>query len=61
MELVKYERARKSLVEAVTFDEIKDIRDKAEALRLYAKQAGDTDLVNMAAEIKIRAERIASK
>lgn len=39
-------------------DEVKDIRDKAEAVRLYAKRAGlGRDMENDAAEIVIRAER----
>lgn len=57
MELVKYDKAKHALAEAKNFDEVKDIRDKAEAMRAYAKQANDSELVNMASEIKVRAER----
>ena len=32
-------------------------RDKAEAMRLYAKQANDIELETAAAEIKLRAQR----
>ena len=56
--LTRYDAMRTALVEAHRIDEVKDIRDKAEALRLYAKQAGEgLDSQNKLAEIKIRAER----
>lgn len=44
-------------MEAKTIDEIKDIRDKAEAIRLYAIQAKDVELESLAGEIKVRASR----
>ena len=41
---------------------MKDIRDKAEAMRLYAKQAGESlEMQNEIAEIKLRAERRAGE
>jgi hypothetical protein len=56
--LVRFEAARRALEEARTVDEVKDVRDKAEALRLYTRQAGESlDMQNACAEIKLRAER----
>src|SRR5262245_49221700 len=53
-----FERVRQELAVAVRVDEVKDIRDKAEALRLYLKQAGESlEMQNAIAEIKLRAER----
>ena len=58
MELTKYDAMRTALIQAHRIDDVKDIRDKAEALRQYARQAGESlDNQNMMAEIKLRAER----
>ena len=62
MELIHFNKAKKALSKAVNIDEVKSIRDKAEALRLYIKQQGDSlEKQNNCAEIKIRAERRAGE
>jgi hypothetical protein len=60
-ELVRYDAARKAIAAAHRVDEVKRIHDKATALLAYAKQAGDYELQNKAAEIRILAERFRSR
>jgi len=55
--LVRYDAACLALAEAKSFDEVRDVHDKAEALRLYGRQAKNKELEIDAAEIRLRAER----
>lgn len=60
--LIRYDAMRQAIIEAHSIDDVKEIRDKAEALRQYAKQAGESlENQNMIAEIKLRAERRAGE
>ncbi len=57
-DLVKFDEMRANLERAQAFDEVRVIRDQAEALRTYAKAAGyGLEAQNRAAELKVRAER----
>ena len=60
-ELVLYNKMKAAIEKCQSIDEIKEIRDKAEALRQYSKIAGDSEAMNKCAAIKIRAERRAGE
>jgi len=57
VDLVRYDAMCFAIAECHRVDEVKDLRDKAMALELYAKQARNTDAERRASEIRLRAER----
>lgn len=60
--IISLDAATTQLTKAVTLEEVKDIRDKAEAIRKYAAASGaGLDLQNAGAELKLRAERKAGR
>ena len=57
-ELIQFDAIERAIQKAASVDLAKGIRDKAEALRVYAKQSGQSlEVQNRCAEIKLRAER----
>jgi hypothetical protein len=59
--LIRYNEARRALLSASRVDEAKRIRDRAEAVRVYAFQAKNFELQNTAATIRLLAERRAGQ
>ena len=56
--IIALDRATSMLAAATDVDDVKDVRDKAEAVRKYAESAGlGLQALNDAAELKLRAER----
>ena len=55
--LIHYDAACRALADAKSIDEVKDLHDKAEAMRAYGRQAKNKTLEIDAAEIRLRAER----
>jgi hypothetical protein len=56
-QLVRYDAACRALAEARAVDEVCELRNKADAMRVYGMQAKNKTLEVDAAEIRIRAER----
>ena len=56
-ELARYDAMCRAIAECHRVDEVKDLRDKARALEVYAKQARNTEAERRASEIRLRAER----
>lgn len=55
--LAKYDAACMALQQAAHVDEVLNIRDQAEAMRAYGRQAKNRELESYAQEIRLRAER----
>jgi hypothetical protein len=55
--LVRYDAMCRAIAAAYKVDEVKDIRDKARAIEMYARQAQNTEAERQAIEIRLRAER----
>lgn len=56
--LARLDAGRQALAEATSIPEVKEIHDKANAIRLYFRQQrGSFEAQNSAAELKLRAER----
>jgi hypothetical protein len=56
-ELVRYDAMCNAIAAAYDTDEVKDIRDKARAIEVYARQAKNVEAERQACEIRLRAER----
>ena len=56
-QLVRYDAMCHAIAAAYSVDEVKDIRDKARAIEMYARQAQNTEAERQACEIRLRAER----
>jgi hypothetical protein len=59
--LVRYDAMCHAIAEAREIDEAKDIRDKAMALQVYMRQAGNTEAEDRCYEIRRRAEHKAGE
>jgi hypothetical protein len=55
--LARYDAMCRAIEAAYKVDEVKDIRDQAIALEVYARQAHNVEAERKACEIRLRAER----
>jgi hypothetical protein len=55
-ELVRQDAVQRALAEATSFDAVKDIRARAKAMQVYAKEALDREKIDHATETRLRAE-----
>lgn len=60
-ELVRYDAMCHAIAAAYEVDEVKDIRDKALAIEMYARMADNTEAETLACGIRLRAERKAGQ
>jgi hypothetical protein len=60
-ELARYDAMCRAIDAAYEVDEVKDIRDRAKALEVYAQQAQNVEAERKACEIRLRAERKAGQ
>lgn len=56
-QLVRYDAMCRAIAAAHAVDEVKDIRDKARAIEMYARQALNKEAERQATDIRLRAER----
>ena len=56
-ELIRYDAMCRAIADAYEVDEVKDLRDKALAIEVYARQARNVEAERQACEIRLRAER----
>ena len=59
--LARYDAMCSAIAACYSVDEVKELRDRAKAFEVYAKQAQNTEAERKAAEIRIRAERRAGQ
>jgi len=56
-ELIRYDAMCRAIADSYEVDEVKDLRDKALAIEIYARQAKNFEAERQACEIRLRAER----